>query len=211
MLKKITRRNLETFLAKYATHARVLDIGSGGSSYARYFPNRLTVDIDPARKPDVVADAHELPFKDEEFEMVLSTEMLEHVLNPFQVERELRRVTKKGGLLVLSTRFVFPLHDVPHDHWRYTKYGLQKLFKEWEILEIKGETKTFTTIAALLQRISFQTRLRFNKPMKVLLMCFIWFFSKLDGLIVEEFGDIKRAEKEVEIMPTGYYIACRKK
>lgn len=211
MIKKITRAHLEPFLEKYKTQVRVLDIGSGGSSYARFFPNRLTVDIDPLRKPEIVADAHNLPFADGEFEAVLCTEVIEHVKDPFQVERELRRVTAVGGMLILSTRFVFPLHDAPHDYWRYSKYGLRQLFKEWEILEIKGETKSFSTIAALLQRICYQTKLKVNKPTKLALFCVSWIFSHLDWLIVKEYSDIKKASEEEELMPTGYYIACRKK
>ena len=93
MFQKITRKNLEAFLERHKTDKRTLDMGSGGSTYSRYFPNRLTVDIDPASNPEVVADAHSLPFADEEFEAVLCTEMLEHVKDPFQVEREQRRVT----------------------------------------------------------------------------------------------------------------------
>jgi len=211
MFKKITRRNLEKFLEKYKSDKRTLDIGSGGSSYKRFFPNRLTADIDPLRKPDVVADAHNLPFKDEEFEVVLSTEMLEHVKDPFQVERELRRVTVVGGTLVLSTRFVFPLHDTPHDYWRFTKYGLRELFKEWEILEIVGETENFSTIGALLQRISFQSKLRANKPAKFVISLMAMVFDKLNWLTVAEYGDIKKSVSENSLMPTGYYIACRKK
>lgn len=211
MIKKITRQHMESFLARYATEKRVLDLGSGGSSYQRFFPNRLTVDIDPARKPNVVADAHNLPFKDGEFEVVLSTEMLEHVKDPFQVERELRRVTASGGVLILSTRFVFPLHDTPHDYFRFTKYGLKELFKEWEIVELSGETKNFSTIGALLQRICFQSRLRFNKITKVSLFFIAWCLTHLDWLTREEFGDIKRGVPETELMPTGYYLVCRKK
>lgn len=211
MFKKITRKSLEPFLAKYATDKKVLDIGSGGSSYHRFFPNRLSVDIDPARKPDIVADAHSLPFKDGEFEVILSTEMLEHVKDPFRVERELRRVTVKGGMLILSTRFVFPLHDIPHDYWRFTKYGLKELFKEWEIVEIKGETKNFSTIGALLQRICFQTKLRFNKLTKFFLFFVAWVLSHIEWLTLKEFGDIKKGVYEKELMPTGYYIVCKKK
>ena len=211
MIKKITRKNLEPFLARHATDKRVLDIGSGGSSYGRFFPNRLSVDIDPDRKPDVVADAHHLPFKDGEFEVVLSTEMLEHVKDPFQVERELRRVCAPGGTLILSTRFVFPLHDTPHDYWRFTKYGLQQLFREWDIIEIVGETKNFSTIGALLQRICFQSRLRLNKFTKSVLFLFAAVLSRLDSLTIKEFGDIKKGAVETELMPTGYYIVCRKR
>jgi SAM-dependent methyltransferase len=211
MFKKITRNNLEKFLQRYATSKKVLDLGSGGSSYARYFPNRLTVDIDHLRKPDIVADAHKLPFKDGEFDMILSTEMLEHVRDPFQVERELRRVMSRGGLLILSTRFVFPLHDIPHDYWRFTKYGLKELFKEWEIVELQGETKNFSAIGALLQRLCFQSTFRVNKPIKLVLMSIASLLSKLDWLTLREFGDIKKSVKEENIMPTGYYLVCKKR
>lgn len=210
MFKKITRKNLEKFLAKYATDERVLDVGSGGSSYDRFFPNRLTVDIDPKRKPEIVADAQNLPFKDDEFSFILCTEMLEHVKDPFKVEKEFYRILKKGGTLVLTTRFVFPLHDTPHDYWRFTKYGLQELFKEWNIVELVGETRTFSTIGALFQRIAFQSKLRFNKLAKLKLFIWASVFDKLNWLITKEYGDIKHKNSEVDIMPTGYYLVCKK-
>jgi len=211
MFKKITRKKLESFLKRYTTSKKVLDIGSGGSSYDKFFPNRLSMDIDLNRKPDIVADAHHLPFKDGEFEVILSTETLEHVKDPFQVEREIRRVTASGGVLILSTRFVFPIHDLPNDYWRFSKYGLRELFKEWDIVEIEAETKNFSTIGALLQRICFQSELRFNKPMKLILFFIAWIFSKIDGLTRREFGNIKKSVSENEIMSTGYYIVCKKK
>jgi len=210
MFQKITRGHLEEFLKEYASDKRTLDIGSGGSSYARYFPNRLTVDIDPARNPEIVADAHALPFADGEFETVLCTEVLEHVKNPFQVVSELRRVLKPGGMLVLSTRFVYPLHDVPHDYFRYTKYGMQELFKEWSIIELRAETKTFSAIAALLQRICFQSNLRFNKVTKFFLFLLSAILNQMNFLIVEEYGDIKKETRDKEIMTTGYYLAAKK-
>jgi SAM-dependent methyltransferase len=211
MFSKITRKNLEKFLEKYKTSERVLDIGSGGSSYHRFFPNRLTVDIDPERKPEIVADAAQLPFKDEEFGVVLCTEMLEHVKNPFAVEKEIWRVTKTGGKLILSTRFVFPLHDTPHDYFRFTKYGLREIFKEWEIIELVGETQNFSSLGALMQRVSFQSKLRFNKISKILLLSTAWIFDHLNWLTIEEYGDIRHRNKEIGIMPTGYYIVCIKK
>ncbi len=83
---------MEKFLEKYATEKRTLDVGSGGSKYGQFFPNRITVDIDKSRQPDIIADAHSLPFKDGEFEIILCTEVLEHVKNPFKVEEELHRL-----------------------------------------------------------------------------------------------------------------------
>ncbi|MEK7177181.1 MAG: class I SAM-dependent methyltransferase [Patescibacteria group bacterium] len=211
MFKKITRRNLEEFLKRYATKSRVLDVGSGGSSYQKFFPNRVTVDIDPNREPDVIGDAHALPFKDGEFETVLCTEVLEHVKNPFDVEKEFWRVLKPGGILVLSTRFIFPIHDAPNDFWRFTRYGLKMIFKQWEIIELTDEAATFSTLAVLLQRISFQTRLRANAAIKLFLFVSAWVLDHTNGLVIEEYGDIKKTRKEYNILSSGYYLACRKK
>jgi ubiquinone/menaquinone biosynthesis C-methylase UbiE len=211
MFKKITRPQLALFLAKYKSDKKILDIGSGGSSYSNFFPHRLTVDIDPLRKPDIVADAHNLPFKDGEFEMVLCTEVLEHVLDPKKVIAELNRVLVPGGILILTTRFMQVIHDAPHDYWRFTKYGMQELFREWETIELKEETSNFTTIAVLLQRLCFQTKMSFNAPVKFLLFLLAEIFTHLNFLIKEEFGDIKKEKKEHMIMASGYYIAARKK
>jgi ubiquinone/menaquinone biosynthesis C-methylase UbiE len=210
MIKKITRKNLDKFLKAYATEKRVLDVGSGGSNYNRFFPNRVTVDINPDKKPDVIADAHNLPFKDQEFEIVLCTEVFEHVKNPFKVEEELWRILKSGGTLILTTRFIFPIHDAPNDFWRFTKYGLRLLFNRWEIVELIEETKTLSTLAVILQRIGFQTRLRFNKVAKFLIFLGAFLLDRFNSLILEEYGDIEKTRKEKHILSSGYYIVCRK-
>ena len=209
-MKKLTRPNIEKFLRRYATMERTLDIGSGGSSYDRFFPNRLTVDIDPARKPEIVADAHALPFRDGEFACVLCTEVLEHTKDTRGVAAELMRVLRPGGVLILTTRFVYPLHDAPHDYYRFTKYGLRELFVRWQIVEQCSELGDFSTVGALLQRIGFQTTLRGGKLTKVFIYALAWIFSQLDWLVKAEYGDIKRAVPEQDILATGVYIAVQK-
>ncbi|HVM59157.1 MAG TPA: class I SAM-dependent methyltransferase [Candidatus Paceibacterota bacterium] len=210
MFKKLTRPQLEAFITRYGTEERILDVGSGGSAYSRYFPNRVTVDIDPARHPEIVADAHALPFKEDEFSLVLCTEMLEHTKHPEIVARELMRVLKPGGTLVLTTRFVYPLHDTPNDFFRFTKYGLRELFSQWTIVEERDELRDFSTLAALMQRIGFQTRLRGGRTTKALLYFFAWLVSNLDWLVAEEYGDIRKSVEERNILSTGVYVAVRK-
>ena len=210
MFEKITRKYLNPMIARNATEAKVLDIGAGNHSYSSYFPNRVSVDIDPKRKPDIVGDIHDLPFEDESFDFVLCTEVLEHVEDPQKAITELYRVLRPGGRCVLTTRLVFPLHDTPNDHWRFTKYRLQKLFSKWTVLELEPETETFSAIGALLQRICFQTKLRFNKPMKLLLFILAWIFDHMNWLIVKEYGDIKHEEENDHILTTGYYVLAEK-
>ncbi len=197
-------------MERHRSNARTLDIGSGGSSYHRFFPNRLSVDIDPARKPDMVADAHDLPFKDGEFDLVLCTEVLEHVKDPKKVISEIGRVLTPGGQVILTTRFVYPLHDAPHDYWRFTKYGLGELFKNWKVMELVAETENFSTIGALLQRICFQSKVRGGKFTKLFLFMVAWCLVRFDWLTKVEYGDITRAQTEKSLMPTGYYIVCQK-
>jgi SAM-dependent methyltransferase len=209
-IKKITRRNLDIFLEKYKTDNPVLDVGAGGSSYDRYFPNRIMVDIDPKRNPDIVADAHELPFPNESYGTVLCTEMLEHVKDPRRVVRELMRVLKPRGVLILTTRFVYPMHDTPHDYWRFTRYCLEDLFKDWKIVEIQGETECFSALGALFQRLAFQSTLVGGKLTKFIILFMAEILSLLDFLLVKEYGNIQKNKPEDHIMTTGWYLVVEK-
>lgn len=213
MFKKITRKYLEQFLKRYASDGKTLDVGSGGSlyRYERFFPNRVTVDIDPARNPEIVGDIHDLPFKDEEFDVVLCVEVLEHVLDPRKAIAEMKRVLKKGGTLILTTRFVYPIHDAPNDYWRFTKYGLQELVRDWELVELVPETRTFSALAVLFQRVAYQTKLHFNALAKLKLFFFALVLNHMNWLVKSEYGDIKKEKEEKDILSSGYYLVCKKK
>jgi SAM-dependent methyltransferase len=80
--------------------------------------------------PTVVGSAEALPFDDEAFDVVLSTQVLEHVPDPSQVFAESVRVLKRGGRLVLTVPGVWPTHEAPHDYWRFTRHGLKRLLVE---------------------------------------------------------------------------------
>jgi SAM-dependent methyltransferase len=58
---------------------------------------------------------------------VLCTEVLEHSGQPFEVLKEIKRILKPGGHVILSTPFIYPLHEPPNDHWRFTEYGIKKI------------------------------------------------------------------------------------
>lgn len=210
-MRKITRTHLEAFLSRHASDERALDVGSGGSSYGRFFPNRVSVDINPARKPDVIADAHALPFKDSEFALVLCTEVLEHVRDPRAAIAQMRRVLKPGGTLILTTRFIYPIHDAPGDYWRFTRYGLAELFAEWDIAELTPETIDAETLAVLLQRFGFQTRMRFNAFCKALTYAAAAVIPMTNRLIAARYGDIGRHRAEDHLLASGYYLVAKRK
>jgi len=96
------------------------------------------IDMQSGAGVDVVADIHELPHDwTNRFSGVLCSEVLEHVSKPWVGLKELRRVTKPGGWVVITTLFAFPEHGFPNDYFRYTREGLASLLSEagWTDIE----------------------------------------------------------------------------
>jgi len=211
MNKKITRDRLKRFLSANSSQGKTLDVGCGDSYYRQFFPNRVSVDLDPRRSPDIVADIHRLPFSDEEFDVILCTEVLEHVKNPFLAVSEMKRVLKKGGKILLTTRFIFPIHDAPVDFFRYTSFGLAELFKDWEIKLIQPETGSLEAVAVILQRLIFQVKFVGNIFIKAILFILQKFFMLLQRCVQREFGDIKQTNCYSGVISSGYYLVAYKK
>ncbi len=114
---------------------RLLDVGCGRRPYQHSFfaaaSQYIGVDFLLDRsEPDVVCSALGLPFAADAFDTVVSTEVLEHVPDPLLALREMRRVLKPGGCLILSTPMYWPRHDVPCDFFRYPYDGLLHLVNE---------------------------------------------------------------------------------
>lgn len=110
----------------------VLDVGCGSRPYrARLGPGVTRyVGLDRAGTsppPDVVGDAHALPFADASFDHVMSMQVLEHVTDPALCVREIARVLRPGGSAVLTAPGVWPAHEIPWDFWRFTRFGMERI------------------------------------------------------------------------------------
>jgi len=208
---KITRNHLDLFIKNFQSNGLTLDIGCGNSPYIKYFPNRIGLDVKNGEGVDVVGTVYRLPFENEKFDNILCTEVLEHLCSPEEAIKELKRVLKIGGTLVLSTRFLFPLHDTPDDYYRFTKYGLRYLFRDWETIELKEEVKTLETLSVLLQRICYQCGGTVLKPFKLLIFIVAKIVPLFSFLIKKEYGNISKTTPEKNIMTSGYYLAAKKK
>lgn len=88
------------------------------------------VDIHPGFGVDVVADVHRLSehFAAEQFAVVYSESLLEHVVAPWLVAAECAKVLKPGGVVVHVAPWVWPTHSQPNDFWRFSNRGLERLF-----------------------------------------------------------------------------------
>lgn len=212
LMNKIPTKILQEFIKKYSSNGKTLDIGCGKGLYRKYFPNSIGIDIKKTPAVDFVIDAHNLSiFQDEEFDNILCVEVLEHLYSTERAISEMYRVLKKNGILILTTRFIFPLHDIPIDYYRFTKYGLKHLLKDFKIIEIKEEANTLETLAVLFQRIGFQCETLYFP-----LFRYLWFIlakiSKMFSFIItEQSGEMGNKEKKVKnIITSGYYVACKK-
>jgi SAM-dependent methyltransferase len=113
----------------------VLDAGAGEAQYAPLFEGRRYVAVDLGvgdadwsyKSLDAVADLVRLPFRGGSFDGAVNIVTLEHVREPGVVVKELARVLRPGGSLLLVTPLQWEEHQQPHDYYRYTRYGVAYL------------------------------------------------------------------------------------
>ena len=108
-----------------------LNIGAGGT--LAKIPHCVEMEYSAYRNTDVVADAHNLPFRDNMFEVVVALNVFEHLRNPNQAAQEIFRVLKPGGKVMIHTAFLQPLHEEPVHFYNATKYGVMEWFSAFEI------------------------------------------------------------------------------
>ena len=121
--------------ARPYAHGKLLDIGCGIKPYQALFNADQHVGVDwpgSGHKLNIeaFADAHSLPFADQSFDTVLCTEVIEHLPQPWMSLNEMARVLKPGGHLILSAPFVHVHHEIPHDYYRFTFFGLQSQVRQ---------------------------------------------------------------------------------
>lgn len=148
-------RSVVTYLAKYVS-GKTLDFGAGSAKYkgliTPHASEYITFDMVPGDNIDVVGDATNTPFPKDFFDTVISTQMLEHVEKPWIVVGEIKRILKPGGICIITAPFMIPFHADPYDFFRYTKEGLESLFKNesFQIIESGCYGKTPSVLAEMI-------------------------------------------------------------
>ncbi len=144
------RYSIETFVRSISQAlpqgTKVLDAGAGPCPYKPFFSHctyEATDFTDPHHILDFVCSLDSIPKKASSYDVVLLTEVLEHVEYPQKVIDELHRILKKGGKLILTTPQEWMVHQKPHNYYYFTLYGLHSLlknagFKTWSIKQQGG-------------------------------------------------------------------------
>ena len=184
-------------------HARglLLDVGCGDKPFARWFDGHVTrylgADLVSSPylgggRPEVFARAERLPFRDGSVDTVLGLSMLDHFPEPEPLLREVHRVLRPGGILVLEFPQMVPLHDEPHDYLRYTRFGAawhleRAAFEPLDMIPIGGLAARvgLRMIAALNRLNRGPTRVLTELPVRALYVVLQLLFAGLDRIFFD--------------------------
>lgn len=130
---------------------RVLDIGCGFMPYRELVVSNEKVesysgiDLDGSAiygniKPDIIWNGETIPVPDGSADCLIATEFLEHHSEPEKTLSEFSRVLKTNGILFGTVPFVWNLHEIPNDEFRYTPYSLGRMLRNagFTDIEISG-------------------------------------------------------------------------
>ena len=152
------RRGLYVAIRSYAHYmsGRLLDFGCGSKPFKKLFDVEEYIGLDIEKNDqrdinndiDFYYDGNTIPFKDNYFDCIFSSEVFEHVFNLENILQELNRVCKSGGYILITVPFIWDEHEVPYDFGRYTSYGICHLLQNnsFEVIEQKKTTNYVQTV-----------------------------------------------------------------
>jgi SAM-dependent methyltransferase len=117
----------------------LLDVGAGNCQYKQDFAGRCRyISQDVGGKDhcftydqiDIRSEIYNIPLPGESVDIILCTQVLEHLKYPVKALQEMHRLLKPGGRLYLTVPFAAEEHMLPYDYFRYTRYALDFLMQE---------------------------------------------------------------------------------
>ena len=203
-------------LGKKTVDGPILIVGAGDKAeyYRTCFPGREVVisDVHCLFYVDLVFDAHNIPFADSVFSLVLLPQVLEHTAYPWKVAEELQRITKKDGLIQIEVPFSFPFHGEPYDFYRFTPTALSFLFPKCKILNFLTPEGNWSGAATTVSNAMIDTfKNRYLRMFALGMSRFLlWWMKYMDRIIgrktfsspkgfvvTYQMDGVKRSEKEL--------------
>lgn len=129
------RRAHATFFSDALKHessdAIIVDIGAGERHFRKTFdrfPNYVAMDFFPYDGIDIVADLNEpWPMKDASVDVVVASNVFEHMPDTQWCLEECRRILKPGGRFLVAVPFLLGVHQAPYDFVRHTHFSWNRM------------------------------------------------------------------------------------
>lgn len=208
----------DRFLSKYGNLYRgeLYDLGCGEQAHKDFFLQHCNTytGVDwggtlHTPKADVFANLSEpLPFGDAVADTVISLSVMEHLSEPLTMLNESLRILRSGGYIILQVPFMWQVHEAPYDFYRFTRYGLEHLFKKAGFEDIKVEATTGFWVMWFL-KLNYQMVRIVRGPKllraitRMMLVPFWWLDQHLAELLDRYWPN---SERET----AGYFVVARK-
>lgn len=201
------------FIRSLDFSGRVVDLGCGNAPYKDFVletaSEYIGVDREDTRydgkNVNVFADlSGVLPFDAEYADNVICFNVLDDLPEPGFFLSECFRILRPGGTMFLMVPFAWPIHEEPHDYYRFTRYGLEYLLKKCGFIEIMIEEETGFWQSWLLQ-INYYTRQFAWGPLKYPFYAF-WWFNQAMAPVLDRIDRTRMGKLET----THYMIRAKK-
>lgn len=170
---------IETVLKQIPAGNRILDAGAGEQQFKRFCNHLRYVAQDFARYDgkgdgrglqtagwdqkglDIVCDITAIPEPDGCFDVILCTEVFEHLPNPLLALKEFARLLRPGGQLIITAPFASFTHFAPfHFATGFNRYYYQTHLPAhgFEIVELRSNGNFFEFVAQEIRRIRTAAR-----------------------------------------------------
>lgn len=207
-------------IANYGHNLTVLDVGAGPTQFIQLFKefeNYVGIDFYPYKFVKVVSDLNnKLPYQDNVFDMIILSNVIEHIDNTEFLISECYRVLKPGGVLLATVPFLMRIHQKPYDFNRYTIYKLESLFSKIGFFDIKIDSlgnpyDVFITTRGHFWQYAINNKFFDVKIINWVVVVFLKFIKKgiyiFDVLLSFIFSKIKK-ENDFTL---GYSVVAKKK
>jgi SAM-dependent methyltransferase len=148
---------VERYVAQAPPDGWILECGGGDRR--RAMPNVVNFEYMKYELADLYGDAHHMPFADGTFSLVYTQAVFEHLRDPFEVARELIRVTRPGGLIVTEVAFLQPLHAAPYHYFNMTHWGVEELFRDCTVVESGWDGSLAFTVDWLMKSVGLAAKI----------------------------------------------------
>ncbi|MGB9592462.1 MAG: methyltransferase domain-containing protein, partial [Candidatus Kryptoniota bacterium] len=126
-------------------HGKMIDLGCGDMPFREFLINQVdmydSLDLWPQSNDVIfVGNIEDMNMIEScTYDSAICLEVLEHVPNPQQAIKEIHRILKPSGIVIISVPHLSRLHNIPHDYFRFTIYGITYLLQSagFEIIDIK--------------------------------------------------------------------------